>query len=316
VGGGAQNYVNVYNSFGGNRNFNLVLPERYDTDAPRTLLIAVHGGTVLGDRYMRDHKIDVKGAAAGFVVAAPNALFAEWMMRNGPNDGPPDLAPGVDDVAFVGDMVRCIAAMGVPLNMNAVLSGYSLGGMFAGRIACTPPAGLTVVALAAAGGIQSASPHNERTCVPTSLMLFEGGAETQVPLCKRATIWGNSFSYAPLMPRLEDWVRYNGGEVGVREPTQCAADDGTRVYTWGGNDATEKLTVLVWIPDGGHIWPRQLAGCPGDTAGIDASIAFYQSALAGTPQPVAPFCAGGFTPCERDLPCAAPTAGDWVTSLR
>jgi hypothetical protein len=72
----------------------------------------------------------------------------------------------------------------------------------------------------------------------------------------------------------------------------------------------------VWIPEGGHIWPRQLAGCPGDTAGIDAAMSFYESALAGEPQPVTPFCAGGFAPCERKLPCDAPTAGDWVSSMR
>jgi hypothetical protein len=53
VGGGTQNLVSVANSAGGSRDFFLVLPERYSEEGPRTLLIAVHGGLVVGDRYMR-----------------------------------------------------------------------------------------------------------------------------------------------------------------------------------------------------------------------------------------------------------------------
>jgi poly(3-hydroxybutyrate) depolymerase len=50
--GGAFNRVEVYNTTGGTRSFFLVLPLGYNAE-PRTLLITLHGGIVMGDVQMR-----------------------------------------------------------------------------------------------------------------------------------------------------------------------------------------------------------------------------------------------------------------------
>ncbi len=255
------------------------------------------------------------------MVAAPNALNAEWNLHNEANDGPPDLRPDVDEIAFMGDMVTCIAALGVPLTRKAVLSGYSLGGMFACRIACSPPPGLTIAAVATAGGIQSEVA--QRACVGAPMLLFQGGEDTQTPLCKRATLWDTVFvadlAYDALQPKLDDWIRYNGGDIAVMAPTMCArAEDGsddsdTEVFSWPGRAGV--ITVMFWSPTGIHWWPRRLTGCGPHNGmdSVDVAIAFYQSALAGNALAVPPMC-GGLAPCVRKLPCDAPATETWVSS--
>ncbi len=260
------------------------------------------------------------------MVAAPNAMNGVWQMQNTPwwseeGDGPPDINPDIDDVAFVGDMAACIASLGVPLSRTAVLAGYSVGAMFAARVACAPPRGLTIAAAALSHGIQSEVAP--RGCVGAPLLLFSSGVDINVPLCRRATLWDAilpvDWAYDALQPKLDAWIHYNGGDTDAPGQSQCAAaphdggvfDSDTQLFVWPGRPGV--LTALLWQPTGIHAWPRWLAGCDDNTDGVDFAIAFYLSALAGAVTVVPPTCRG-LAPCTPKLPCDAPISETFVSS--
>jgi hypothetical protein len=70
--GGAFNRVEVYNTAGGTRSFFLVLPLGYNAQgaAPRTLLITLHGGIIMGDVQMRGARQPERHAHASMRCAA------------------------------------------------------------------------------------------------------------------------------------------------------------------------------------------------------------------------------------------------------
>ena len=326
VAGGALNSVAVFGTSGGVRSFNIALPRGWDTGGPRTMLIAFHGGAhadawalakeaaetehtcagyIDSGGYMPATALPGKATRAGFVLVGPNAqVLGDYAVHHGPLDGPPDLTPWIDEVAFVGDVAACIGgAMGVPLDGRAVLQGYSLGAMLACQVACAPPPGLTITAVAVAGGVDTA-PRGATSCVAAPLLLLQGDADTQVPLCDRAAQWG-PFSYAPTWPKLRAWIAAMGGDPAVRTQTMCAGGPGgdvARLYNWPGSKGP---TAMLWLPGGIHWWPPYVDGCPSSLNwhSTDYAIAFYRSALAGAPNPLPEQCAPGFAPCQRRFPC-------------
>ena len=260
--------------------------------------------------YLPSVGLPERAVRAGVVLVGPNAqTLGSWTVHHGALDGPPDATPWNDDVAFLADVVACIGgAMGVPLDGRAVLQGYSIGAMVAAQVACAPPPGLAVAAVAVAGGIDT-PPSAATGCVTAPLLLMQGDADTQVPLCDRATQWG-PFSYAPTWPKLRAWIQSTGGDPAVRAQAMCApSGDGTggdaaQLFKWPGA-AGKGPTAVLWLPGGIHWWPPYIDGCPSSLNwhSTDYVIAFYQSVLAGTPEPLPAQCAPGFVPCVRHFPC-------------
>jgi len=258
--------------------------------------------------YLPAVELPERAVRAGFVLVGPNAqTLGSWTVHHGALDGPPDVTPWNDDVAFLADVIACIGgAMGVPLDGRAVLQGYSIGAMFAAQVACAPPAGLAVAAVAVAGGIDT-PPSTSAGCLTAPLLLLQGDADTQVPLCDRAAQWG-PFSYAPTWPKVRAWIQRTGGDPATRAQTMCAPSgdggDVAQLFTWPGAPG-KGPTAVLWLPGGIHWWPPYIDGCPASLNwhSTDWAIAFYQSALAGLPAPLPAQCASGFAPCERRFPC-------------
>ena len=152
-------------------------------------------------------------------------------------------------------------------------------------------------------------------CITAPLLMLQGDTDTQVPLCVRGAQWGPD-SYAPTWPKLRAWIQSTGGDPAVRAQTMCAArGDGTgrdaaQLFTWPGAGG-KGPTALLWLLGDIHWWPPYIDGCPASLNwhSTDYAIAFFQSALAGSPTPLPAQCAPGFAPCERRFPC-----DPWLTA--
>ena len=136
----------------------------------------------------------MRATARGYVVAAPDGLpmtgglGGTWVLHNRAGDGAGDIHADADDVALIGLIAKCVAALQVPLSGQLLLAGYSLGAKFACRVACAPPPGLRVVAVALAAGVQAEA---DDVCgSPAATLLFQGGQDPQLPFCARATRLG------------------------------------------------------------------------------------------------------------------------------
>jgi poly(3-hydroxybutyrate) depolymerase len=257
-------------------------------------------------------------------VAAPDGLpmtgaglGGTWVLHNRAGDGAGDVHGDVDDIAFIGLIAKCIAAFQVPLSNKLLLAGYSLGAKFACRVACAPPPGLHVVAVALAAGIQAEA---DADCAgpPVPTLLFQGGRDENVPFCTRARL--GRFAYDPTVSHFAALAARNGARS-MPEQLCSALGDGV-MYSYrpppGAANGTAAATVLFWMPGGGHVWPRApLPGCVGD--GTEVALAFFGAQLRGgaaaqqSPLPRA-VCAA-MTPCpQRAGPCERGSGGGDGTS--
>ena len=341
---GATTRITVHGTAGGERIFYLALPSGFDNPSavPFDVLLALHGGASWGDLFIASARTSrqraalhvrralmralrclactsliagsgqqLKGTAAGYVVAAPNGLpglagvGGTWWLNNLPGDGSGDMYPSADDRVFMADMLKCITGLGVRLSGELMLSGYSMGAKFACRLACTPPDGMHVAAMALAGGIQG---ELSRACPdkPTPLLQFQGGQDPIVPFCTRQLAMG-IYSWAPTQESFRAWLAYNGATPALRPPvTSCSVLRDTVVYDHAG----DAPTALWWLPTGSHVWPGVIDGCTGD--GTDIALAFFASAKGGpaaaAPQPSD--MSGGLTTCSAAAPCGSST---WYT---
>ena len=299
VAGGWRNRVTVENTAGGTRSVILVLPRGYDAGAPLPLLLALHGGAAYATNFLDFSYLDSRGVAAGFAVAAPDGLPGTlrvggvWRLQNAPGDGSGDVHPDVDDLAFISDVIRCVAALGVPLSGRLGVAGFSLGAKFASLVACQPPLGFSTVAAVVAAGLQEPRPA---TCA-APLLMFQGGADPQVPFCVRAVELG-PMAYWPTRVHFDAWLTANGADYS-NQTTQCSLLGDSVLYEHPGRRAR---TALFWRPSGSHVWPGALAGCARD--GTDLALDFLAD-------PAAPLRCGGLAACARDPPCGAAAA--WVS---
>ena len=305
VAGGWRNRVTVENTAGGTRSFLLVLPRGY-ADAPLPLLLALHGGASYATNFLDFSYLDSRGIAAGFAVAAPDGLPGTlgvggvWRLQNAAGDGAGDVHPDVDDLKFIEDMTRCITVLDVRLSDRLALAGFSLGAKFASLVACHPPPGFSSVAVVVAAGLQEPRPS---TC-HAPLLMFQGGADPQVPFCVRAANLG-PMAYWPTRIHFEAWLLANGADQ-TQQTTRCSLLGDSVLYEYP-QPATATRTTLFWRPAGSHVWPGALAGCARD--GTDLALDFLAD-------PKAPLRCDGLAACVRDPPCG-PAAPPWsAASMR
>jgi poly(3-hydroxybutyrate) depolymerase len=303
VAGGWRNRVTVESpAGGGTRSFLLVLPRNYAANAPMPLLLALHGGAAYATNFLDFSYLDSRGIDAGFAVASPDGLPGTlrvggvWRLQNAAGDGAGDVHPEVDDLAFIADVTRCIGALGVPLSGRMSVAGFSLGAKFANLVACAPPPGFATAAVVVAGGLQEPRPASCH--VP--MLMFQGGADPQVPFCTRAANMG-PMAYWPTRVHFEAWLLSNGADEALQS-TQCSLLGDSVLYEHPPARGGAR-TLLFWRPAGSHVWPGALAGCSRD--GTDIALDFMSD-------PAQPLRCDGLSACTRDPPCGV--GGPWTAA--
>ena len=112
-----------------------VLLYRPDGTAERApLVVMLHGGYGSASQAESTYGWDQQADTAKFLVAYPDGLYRSW--NAGTCCGPP-AALGVDDVAFVSEVVRSLEAEGAVDADRVYVTGMSNGAMLAYRLACS-----------------------------------------------------------------------------------------------------------------------------------------------------------------------------------
>jgi len=231
------------------------------------LVIVLHGADASGQQIERQSGFDAQAERLGWIAAYPDGYADGW------NPFGCCHHPGVDDVAFIGDIIdKLLGSDGIDAN-RVYVTGISRGGMMAYRLACELSAKLAAIA-PVAGNMADASGNamkvDCRPDRPVSVLAIHGSDDPEIPIDGgRSHVVVEEVSYAPLADVIRRW----------RELDACAsfsavAKDGpvTR-QTWGCDQHTEVAEVVV---DGaGHTWPgAPLVNPPwGPAALFDASRA-------------------------------------------
>jgi polyhydroxybutyrate depolymerase len=119
---------------GRDRTFDLYRPGTLPTDALVPLVVMLHGGFGSGSQAEASYGWDALAEAEHFVVAYPDGVGKAWAVGGGCCGIP--AGSGVDDVAFIRQLVASISRV-LPIDSARVYAtGISNGGMLAYRLAC------------------------------------------------------------------------------------------------------------------------------------------------------------------------------------
>jgi len=238
------------------------------TTRPAPLVVMLHGGYGNAAQAESTYGWDQQADTAKFLVAYPDGLYRSW--NAGTCCGPP-AALGVDDVAFVSNVVRSLEAEGAVDPGRVYVTGMSNGAMLAYRLACSTNLFAAVAPVAGTILVDC------RKATPTSLLHIHGAADKNVP-------YGGGPGSAVT---LNGQARVDGPSVPDDNATWRAIDDcGLPVIDTAGEVSTSTATCpdrrtveLITIAGAGHQWPgatpnpvaQRLLGTDPPSTALDAT---------------------------------------------
>jgi polyhydroxybutyrate depolymerase len=232
---------NSITSGGLKRTFLLHLPPSYGRDY-QPLVINYHAYSFTAQKMAQYTNMAVEANKEGFIVVFPQGIDnpPSW------NAGIGELGPtgDADDVQFTRDLLSYLTKNYCIDTHRVYVTGFSLGGGMAYRVACT----LTnqIAAIATVAGAFYHAPGGCHPSRPLPVLEIHGAADTYAPYD------GNpAMQMAAVSVYLNVWLNADGcssaskvffqqGDVTGNEWTQCA--NGTAVEHYR-------------VSDGGHTWP-------------------------------------------------------------
>jgi polyhydroxybutyrate depolymerase len=219
------------------RDYRLYIPAGVESPAP--LVVMLHGGFGSAEQAERSYGWRELADRAKFVVAYPDGVGRAWNV-NGCCGRP--ARQNVDDVGFVGAVVRDIAT-NVPIDPDRVYAtGISNGGMMTYALACNTDLFAAIGPDAATQLDPCASPR------PTSVVHVHGTADRMIRFDGQAGAGFASIDGPPVEEVNAFW----------RDVDRCAppivTTDGA-VSTSTADCAGGRGVTLITVDDGGHDWP-------------------------------------------------------------
>ena len=175
---------------GVSRSYVLHVPSTYDGSKPVPLVVDFHGLATSGMQERRDSTFPAVTDPEGVVMVFPSGVA-------GPSGPAWDVGPccvaGVDDVAFVREVVTQVSATACIDPKRVYASGFAIGGGMANYLACYAADVFAAVAPSSFDLLQ----ENVGDCQPSrpiTVISFRGSADTLVPYA------GGASSVVPGMP--------------------------------------------------------------------------------------------------------------------
>lgn len=266
----AANYVRFTTRDGRERQYRLYLPESHPDSLP--LVIVLHGTYGTGERMQKALGFDEYAGQYGFMVAYPNAYTppearqtARW------NDGRETLESsqqGIDDVAFILEMIEHINA-NTPVDRRRIyVTGASNGGIMTYRLGCA--AAKTFAAIAPVIGNIADNERSDatsffNTCnpeAPVSVLAINGDADPFIPIdggkvCqnipKQFCEGGFVVSQEKSLAKFFSMNDCSGEFTATFLPVQF--EDSTRVEKRDYLCNSNSEIIAYIIHGGGHAWP-------------------------------------------------------------
>jgi len=188
-----------------NRSYRLYLPKNYRSNAAAPLLLALHGGFGTGKNMEEITAFDRVADTRGIIVAYPDGVGRAW---NAGTCCARPMKQGIDDVAFMREVIADIA-LKVNVDRSRVYgAGFSNGAMMVHRVACEAPQTFAAIA-AVSGGIMV------KDCAPgrgMPTLLIQGRADPRIP-------WDGGEFDGSYRPSIKDIVG------NLRTRNGCSADE-------------------------------------------------------------------------------------------
>lgn len=229
-------------------------PTGWNGDQKWPLVIALHGrgGQGVGQEKLT-HMTDLADRE-GFIVAYPDGHRRSW---HDARDKGPAADDGVDDVAFISQLIDHFVAEHSVDASRVFVTGTSNGGIMSYRIACE-----LADKIAAAGPVIGLMPDNPayecKPSRPVPMMIFVGDADPLVPY-GGGDVVNNEEKGKVLSAHATraKWAELNGCEGADFQQTIDSQDDGTQVEEMRHSSCKDGAQVVLFsIHGGGHTWPN------------------------------------------------------------
>ncbi|WP_226359613.1 PHB depolymerase family esterase [Pseudonocardia sp. ICBG1142] len=235
--------VRTIDSGGRERSVRVHLPDGYRPDRPTPVVLVFH---VRGnDGATTENFSGLSGLPA--VVAYPDGVPGGEGKRSW--QGAPYSAPGVDDVAFTGDLLDDLESTLCVDPGRVFATGKSNGGGFTEILACRMSDRIAAIAPVAGAYYRAGEPPC-RLGRPVPALFVHGTGDATIPYT------GDADRGLPAIPaKVAEWVARDGCRA--RPQTRRIEPDVT-IATWRGcRDGARVAHVAV--DGGGHTWPGATA---------------------------------------------------------
>jgi polyhydroxybutyrate depolymerase len=266
-----------------NRTFEYYIPSSYSGSQAVPLLFSFCGLGSNGDEQRDLTKLDVLAEQEGFIAVFPDstdlsATDPRWSALNltlpgltgsnimwncgtinGTAIAPLQYYAGVDDVAFVSDMVNWFET-NYDINTSEIYStGMSNGAMLSYFLAFNLPGTFAAIAPVCAPMPLNLGVNAGTTPPPMSVIVMRGSADPVIPEPGICALICDDFSFST-NETIAYWCEVDGinmaspgPEVTTWGPTSSDGTSVTRYVYGGGTDGTQ--VILFWVTGGGHTWP-------------------------------------------------------------
>ena len=250
------------------RLYTYYIPSTYQEGDKLPLMITLHGRAFNAEQQLADSQFDKMAEEEGFILIAPNCVTID-------NDGNTasegytfrDLSGvsannirwnamysfydihGVDDVAYISELIDYFAQhFGIDTD-RVYLSGMSNGALMSMRLATE----LTdkIAGIGAVAGTISYQFMENGVSGPMKIVMINGDEDPTVNI-------DGAPNYSPSIWEAAEWFNEQFGITGdpvITELPQTVEDDPTQVvkYEWPEKDGSQ--VVIYLVKGGGHTWP-------------------------------------------------------------
>jgi len=250
-------------------------------DAPRALVLMLHGGGGTPDAMEAEYGMDRVADREGFVVVYPagtGRLDRRLLTWNAGTCCGWSTENGVDDVGFLRAVVADVSSRLAIDRARVYAAGHSNGGMMAYRLAAE--AGDLVTAICSVAGGQVCDPPKATApavpvlhihSVDDPRALWDGGLGPPFPLTN------NRVQHPRMADVLATWVNHDRCQANPKTEPKVNGHGGHTAErtTWGGGRDGSEVT-LIKLTVAGHGWPGTSKDLPERIVGpkttvIDAS---------------------------------------------
>ncbi len=241
------------------RTYYIHLPKSYNKQQATPLVLAFHGSSSNGKALAQETHLNDVADAGDFVVVYPDGYQGQW--ADGRGTTPPEQA-GVDDVAFVSDLIDKLTGELSIDQTRVYVTGMSNGGIFSQRLACD--LAYKIAAIASVSGTMAQNISTQcQPARPIPVMLFMGTDDPSVPF-GGGEVDGDQGINLSADDTIQQWVVHNEcSTTPIITQAPPATDDGTSVLRSHYGSCKDDADVILYTIDGGvHAWPGSTDPAP------------------------------------------------------
>ncbi|KAL0483815.1 bifunctional acetylxylan esterase/xylanase [Acrasis kona] len=233
-------------SGGRTRTYAVNVPEGYNNDLNKEwpLIIDFHGNGGSPEKQYENSRYYKYNQGQKYIVVYPAGVEKHWQ-------GPSYAVKGVNDLAFVTDLLEHIRDNYCIDNNRLYASGKSIGGGFVDILACSPEGNpFSAFAMAAPALYAEANPQFK--CPYKRAILQAHGTNDQTIPYK-----GSSSGKGGPIPSILEWVSRWGKRNGCSNQdmkTLIRECDGYKLFTYSCN-GYDKIVQHYQVINNGHCWP-------------------------------------------------------------